>query len=188
MTTRAAIPAVVLLAVLTLALAACSNGQPTSAPNATPPAFMQVPASIPAASLPASEHSYLSEEIPPCAPILGSSIDPCGPDFRVTSLNTSVVLGSTPWSVRTYLGRPSAAGLWVGHIVLRGTYIPGTVRCIPGRETFRHLPTATNYWYSGFVSYSDRCYADVRVNDYILGSGPPTLTVMVGYFGGGPPF
>ena len=180
MLTRAAIPVVVLLAVLALALVACSNGQPTSTPAIPTPAQASVP--TPAASLPASEHSYLSEEIPPCTPILGSSIDPCEPDFRVMSLNTSEVIGSTPWSLRFYLDRSSGPGIWVGHIVLRGTYIPSTVRCIPGGESFRHLPAVINRWYSGWVAGSIKCYADVRVNDYILGSGPPTLTVLVDYF------
>ncbi len=65
------------------------------------------------------------------------------------------------------------------HLVVRGTYLPGTVRCV--HETIDRRPP--------YTSLSDlnikkgigqvKCYADVRVNSYILGSGPSTLTVVV---------
>ena len=67
----------------------------------------------------------------------------------------------------------------MGHLVLRGTYIPGTVRCIA--DNTARYPSYTN-WSSESVPNgvsAFKCYADVRVNAYVVGSGPPTLTVLV---------
>ena len=66
--------------------------------------------------------------------------------------------------------------MYTPHVVLRGTYLPGTVRCTSGH---RHRYPA----YSGSGTLVDAlviyCFADVRVNAYLLGSGPSTLTVIV---------
>ena len=66
----------------------------------------------------------------------------------------------------------------VAHVIVRGTYVPGTIRCLSGD---RFLPPS--YWRSTFMWSRGRplikCYADLRVNDYVVGSGPPTLTVEV---------
>ena len=60
------------------------------------------------------------------------------------------------------------------HVVLRGTYLPGTVRCTTGHR-FRY-PSYADYSVDYLLVY---CFADVRVNAYLLGSGPSTLTVIV---------
>ena len=71
----------------------------------------------------------------------------------------------------------------VSHLVLRGAYLPGTVRCIDLGIRFRHPPyTDINKWPASAVPIPINCYADVRVSAYVLGSGPSTLTVLV-YFG-----
>ncbi len=64
------------------------------------------------------------------------------------------------------------------HIVVRGTYLPDTVRCTTGNP----------YWPPSFLSYEQyndiidalliNCYVDLRAADYILGNGPSTLTVL----------
>ena len=63
------------------------------------------------------------------------------------------------------------------HLVLRGTYLPRTVRCTAG-DRLRwpsHAPEIS----PGFLdSRAIKCYVDVRVNAYVLGTGPSTLTVM----------
>ena len=66
----------------------------------------------------------------------------------------------------------------IPHIVLRGTYIQDTVRCTSG-DPFR----VPSYEEPGYFQHSIliNCYADVRVNGYILGEGPARLTVLV-YF------
>ena len=118
-------------------------------------------------------------EIHPCTPIQGSSVDPCEPDVaQVSSNNALEDVGLEPWSVRFYLD-DSRGMILVGHLVLRGTYIPGTVRCIA--DNTARYPSYTN-WSSESVPNgvsAFKCYADVRVNAYVVGSGPPTLTVLV---------
>ena len=65
------------------------------------------------------------------------------------------------------------------HIVIRGTYLPGTIRCSYGNR-FRP-PAYTGSWGYNTFPLLLQCYADVRVNAYILGSGPPVLTVEVAH-------
>ena len=64
--------------------------------------------------------------------------------------------------------------IYTTHVVLRGTYLPGTVRCTPGPRT--QDPSYTGGQSGGLSIY---CFTDVRVNAYLLGSGPPLLTVIV---------
>lgn len=68
----------------------------------------------------------------------------------------------------------------VPHIVLRGTYLPGTVRC--ATTVFRPRPYLDQDTYR-FIRESLilQCYVDVRVNAYLLGSGPPSLTLKVAH-------
>ena len=62
----------------------------------------------------------------------------------------------------------------VPHIVLRGTYLPNTVRCTGG-DPYRPPPHLAEEW----AEQSFKCYIDVRVNAYLLGTGPPNLTVLM---------
>ena len=127
--------------------------------------------------------NQLTGEIPPCTPIEGSPVDPCEPDVAQVSRNISFInIGPEPWSVRSFLdgGRGS---LLEGHLVVRGTYIPGTVRCIAD-NTARYpsyLGVPNRSVPEGVSEF--KCYADVRVNAYVVGSGPSTLTVLVLSFG-----
>ena len=162
---RAVISTTVLLTALTLAFTACGGGEPVSISTL--------------ASVPAPEPSYLTEEIPSCTPVGGSSVDPCEPGLVQTSGGMSRFIDSEPWSVRFFLGDERTSGVHAAHLVVRGTYLPDTVRCIGG-DFFRHPPyTNANGWWGVLGTRTVNCYADVRVNAYILGSGPPTLTVMV---------
>ena len=67
---------------------------------------------------------------------------------------------------------------WVTHLVLRGTYLPGTVRCTAG-DRFRPPPYLSNEFVYTANSRAFKCYVDVRANAYVLGNGPSTLTAMV---------
>ena len=70
----------------------------------------------------------------------------------------------------------------MSHLVLRGAYLPGTVRCIDLGIRFRHPPyTDINKWPASADTIPVNCYADVRVSAYVLGSGPSTLTVLVNF-------
>ena len=92
-------------------------------------------------------------------------------------------LGSEPWNIRFFLDSDRGDGFIVAHVVLRGAYVPGTVRCDVsggpnGTPTYMGAERQIEYLPFNFVN----CFADVRVNAYIVGSGPPTLTVLVRKF------
>ena len=87
-------------------------------------------------------------------------------------------LGDAPRTVRSILDGTSIS--FIPHLVLRGTYIPGTVRCITG------VPYRPPSYVEPGGFFQDsivlECFADVRVNAYVLGSGPPRLTVLVNFY------
>ena len=150
---------------------------------------------------------YLTEEIPPCTPVDGSSIDPCGSRpttmlvsnvwWLLTGLRIAFDIGeieSIGESFRLLDGLPpgvkqqiGAVGLndphydFITHIIARATFLPGTERCT-GDAPFRRalydefLPPSTS------STWAAQCFADVRVNSYILGKGSPRLTVQTGLY------
>ena len=147
---RVVAPLAVLLTSLALMLGACSGDSPGAA------------------------------GIPPCVPATGSTVDPCDPDAPPAEMGTGAEfvpnLGDEPFSIRRMLddGRSVA---WVTHIVVRGTYIPNTVRCAGG-DPFRVAAHAKDGFSGTGDQYAMKCYADVRTNSYVVGSGPATLTAM----------
>ena len=148
---------------------------PTPPPAGTP-APVETPESTPPAPV-----DYLSEEIAPCTPIEGSTVDPCDPGVTIAagesgSMSSSPSPANSPSNVRRFLDGNSLIS--VSHIALRGTYILNTVRCT--RDNPYHIPA---YEESGYFQNSIlmQCYADVRANAYILGTGPTRLTVLVHY-------
>ena len=152
---------------------ALSSGTPTPTPAATPTTPPSTATSTPL---------YLTEEIPPCTPALGSSVDPCKPWAELSGApgGYSILFGPEPRSIDFFLNDPGSE-LYVGHLVLRGTYLPGSLRCTAGHR-FRPPPYVDNNWAILLPTRSVKCYADVRMNAYILGAGPSTLTVLVGEF------
>ena len=126
--------------------------------------------------------SYLEEIIPPCIPVAGSGQDPCMsglPPIVEASSSAGTLLG---W---LYFDMPSFAEillgefddeyypLWAPHIVVRGTVLPNTTRC----ELYPIRSFDLNDW--GFFEDWDEyhCFANVRINEYIVGEGPPELTI-----------
>ena len=119
-----------------------------------------------------------SGDIPPCTPVEGSDVDPC--EAGAGSFLTTMVLatsphhwpGDKPGTIQAEIEEPSK---WSAiHLVVRATYLPNTVRCT----------TEDGYRAPPFVVASDggltfRCFSDIRVNDYIVGAGPSTLTVVI---------
>ena len=175
-------PTPVSVAILPMA----SSQAPTSIP-VTEPTPTLIPTSVPAlaptpAPTPTPELQYLAEEIPPCTPISGSPVDPCEPDVKIQTGvlggvgSGGIFLYDQPQTVRAFLDGSSIGS--VPHIVLRGTYIPDTARCTSGNPN--RVPS---YIEPGYHQHSIlfQCFADVRVNGYILGDGPDRLTVQVSF-------
>ena len=156
------VPCLAALSTLLLLLAACEVPQP---------------------STPIPSPEYLVEDIPPCMPVAGSSVDPCEPDVdQYTESMGGAASGPEPESptgMRDVLNRDRGS---IAHIVLRGTYLPGTVRCTYGNP-FRP-PSYMRYEEYDLLehTHSIDCFVDVRVGSYILGAGPSTLTVQRFWF------
>ena len=139
--------------------------------------------------------SYLKEVIPPCVPVEGSDLDPCSPIKLLPVGSERLVNASTTkfdsvssfedlfLSVLDSISYPNL----VSHLVVRGTAKPGTTRCA-------EYPTKLfsyenhNYRYN-YAARNDRdyyldthyyhCFLDFRINEYIVGKGPPELTISV---------
>ena len=127
------------------------------------------------------QSSYFTGSIEPCTPVEGATADPC--ESRASEdmlapqvLGSSVNLGDEPWPMSAWLGTGNPAP-WVSHFVVRGTFTPGTIRCDVDGEAYRNPPYTGRGGGAGVKSYA--CYSDLRVNEYILGSGPSTLTVIL---------
>ena len=167
---------VVLLASLVFALPAC-DGTPVTPANLDQASARATEPETVDSVFPTPTPEYLTAVIPPCTPAAGSSVDPCEPGWRTHGSSGAIVerIPDEPYSVQHFL---NGAGDFVPHIVVRGTYLPGTVRCAP--TDFLPRPYLGQDTYGGLNGESLLlCYADVRVNEYILGTGPPTITVVV---------
>lgn len=128
-----------------------------------------------------STSEYLTQEIPPCTPVPDSPVDPCDPDaspFEGGAADYSPGLGDQPLSIREMLDDDPPPPAWVPHLVLRGTYLPGTVRCTTG-DPFRIASYLRGEFGDTSRELSIKCYIDVRTNAYVLGSGPSILTVLL---------
>ena len=127
--------------------------------------------------------SYLKDTISPCTPVDKSSQDPC--EFGTPPVvETASSEGSIPgWPLRDDMP-PSFTGMLLGevaseyypqavpHIVVRGTVIPNTTRC--ELYPLRTFPYSTSQ-IQGVEHY--HCFANVKIKEYIVGTGPPELTV-----------
>ena len=118
--------------------------------------------------------------IPPCTPVEGSDVDTCERDISKVSTTRASGGGPGPGPppIRWYLdgGR---GPLLEGHIVVRGTYKPSTVRCVDQKHTRHPTYITLDSWEVSTGIGILKCYADIQVNAYIVGSGPSTLTAMV---------
>ena len=156
MTHAVTLQIVLALALLTLLVAACGG---------EPPATLY------------QYSGYLAEEIPPCTPVEGYLSDPCRPDDDTTDMEgITYSLDDEPPGMGNWL---NVTDLHVAHLVVRANYLPDTVRCAFDKDHFR-LPS---YIDDEWVGRRIKCFVDLRVNAYVLGSGPSTLTVSVGGYG-----
>ena len=196
MLTRIGAPGLLLLLMLLVALAACQDSPPAQTiepslesvqassptPTTEPPQESARDSSPAPATGPAPE--YLTENIPPCTPIEGSTVDPCTPDFQVDAggggMGSGVgsdIFDNPPRTIRSFLDGNGFGH--EAHAVIRATYIPGTIRCRWG-VPFRPLAARESGLFDN--SLLIECFSDVRVNEYIVGSGPSQLTLMIYFF------
>ena len=122
--------------------------------------------------------SYLEEVIPPCVPLEGGSHDPCARTRPRQVAVLSAPAAPPSWPIRDDL-RTIAETIMgydpptIYHIVVRATVLDDTTRC--GLYPLVLADFAGITAYSGLYRYG--CYTDVRVNEYIVGTGPSELTV-----------
>ena len=121
--------------------------------------------------------SYLKEIIPPCVPIEGSGLDPC-PRQIVPGIQGPHTTIRLPDKLRTISEDFNAESTIDPHIVVRGTVLPNTFRCglypfvLPDYESPEQQRS-----YEDHLKYY--CFAEVRINEYIVGTGPPQLTIAI---------
>ena len=129
---------------------------------------------------------YLEETIPPCVPLEGTGQDPCDPPAGVPASGgtgggevavTPLILLEAPSIADILLGNRYSSNkvfpTLIKHIVVRGTVRPDTTRC---HDYYMKLANyVENRSSEGLIQV--HCFADVRVNEYLVGTGPPELTV-----------
>ena len=123
--------------------------------------------------------SYLEAVVPPCVPLEGSVQDPCP---LITPTRVEAPVGATTTLLRDL---PSFATIFLGyevssivpHMVVRGTVQSDTFRCdIYPIVRFDHDQDHTSsYIIEEHVDYY--CFMEVRINEYLVGNGPPNLTI-----------
>ncbi len=116
---------------------------------------------------------YLDKPIPACSLQVFESVNPC--PIEVSSgldHDGQILFGELPTYTEVMLGYDTPG--YVNHIVVRGVVLPSSTRC----EVF---PLA---WFSFWDPAEDAdgsfrylCFAEVAVTEYIVGTGPPVLTV-----------
>ena len=124
------------------------------------------------------DREYLTEVVPACSPIEGTSINPCDEESIAPfgwfhpGGGLSIWNLPEPVSIRTFLDGDSH--LSPTHMVVRGTFIEDSVRCTS--ELFRppsFLDPGLAAGHEGIF----KCFADLQVREYIVGAGPSTLTL-----------
>ena len=117
---------------------------------------------------------YLQEEVPPCAPVSGSSRDPCARQSTPSlSPLVSVFYDEIPAYWDVYYAPDEPPSIFTPHVVVRASFLPDTTRCdFYARES----PAFTNHSGRG-IGLLLMCFVDARINDYLIGTGPPELTV-----------
>ena len=127
-------------------------------------------------------NSYLSSTIEPCVVVAGFDADPCErrfDDWDVirTPYRSRYVPSLDPPTVESSLSVLFGAPEHVPHLIVRGTVIPGTTRC--DEQTGVYLGAFGNDA-EVYQGPRDTCFADLRVNEYIVGRGPARITVRLG--------
>ena len=117
---------------------------------------------------------YLQEEIPVCIPVAGSQrdLDPCAVRGVPNLPSFYVEYARVPnyWDLYFDLNDPPS--MVTPHLVIRATFLPDTTRC---SVYDREVPAFVPFDLSGTEMLM--CFTDARVNDYLIATGPPNITV-----------
>lgn len=128
---------------------------------------------------------YLEEVVPPCVPLWDSSHDPCPVEVPPIVDVHSIAGSSRRWPSQGFTWTEILLGHYTftlaTHLVVRGEAKFDTTRCetYPLRlESFWYdmFPDVNLYFMENSGPYH-HCYIDIGVKEYIVGSGPPVLTV-----------
>ncbi len=141
--------------------------------------------------------SYLKEVIPPCVPIEGSRQYPCSeiqtmtpPSAEASNYKymSGTMLHELPTISDILLGivGPMNTSSSVAHIVVRGTAKPNTTRCAEypvklfsfelNNDLYNYTSRDENFYKGAYYNY---CFMDFRINEYIVGEGPPVLSISI---------
>ncbi len=116
---------------------------------------------------------YLQEDIPVCSAVAGSERDPCavtGPPNLPSFSDIEYLRVPNYWDLHFDVDDPP--NVFAPHLVIRATFLPDTTRC----DLYeREAPAFSPFDYLGTEVLE--CFIDARVNDYLFGTGPPTLTL-----------
>ena len=176
-----------LVAMIMLAVSACGESTGDSYSSDTTPPVPETPEATAENQVFGPEDrevvfrapvSYLEDLTPPCVPLEGSSHDPCAPTTPQRVAVLSAPASPPLWPTRD--DPPTVSDAIMGwdpqtiiHIVVRATVQEDTTRCglypLVFVDYAGRTPSSSTYRYN--------CYADVRVNEYIVGTGPAELTV-----------
>ena len=128
---------------------------------------------------------YLEETIPPCIPFWDSDHNPCLPgkpsEVETVSVHADIMRRS-PFPTWVDILLDDEDAIYPIHLVIRGEALFGTTRCEYYRAKLgNHLyerwgsELAKNIENALYIEYY--CFTDIGVKEYIIGSGPPILTV-----------
>ena len=135
---------------------------------------------------------YLTAVTPPCeyehahdGP--DTTIDPCAPgpspEVPGSAGGRQEIVGDVPETIADVLegNRAFERGpRFVPHVVVRATYMTGTERCT-WPHSWRTPSSLVEPSVEGALII--KCFADVRVHEYILGAGPEQITTEVFLYG-----
>ena len=135
-------------------------------------------------------HSYLEETRPACAQLRGSTTDPCErregwivhlyPSAHVDSITGPDLPIDVEAIYRTIWDQGTTPGLMTPQIVIRGIVIPNSPRCVEFRDYVLGLYD-DGPGYTGSDRTGEVCYVDVSVSEYLVGTGPKTVPIVVGW-------
>ena len=130
-------------------------------------------------------NTYLVATVGPCAPIPGADIDPCERRLdnwkeRQTPYNTghTHMRERGPHTVETSIAFAFGTPYRMPHQFVRGFVLPGSTRC---EEHDASLGGEFSGEPQVYEWMGDTCFSELKVQEYIVGSGPPIIPVIVGW-------